>query len=1035
MAEEGFKRKLAAILNADVEGYSRLMDDNEEATVRTITSYRSAITDLVQQYRGRVVDSPGDNILAEFASVVDSVNCAVEIQRELAERNAELPDNRKMQFRIGVNLGDVIEEDGRIYGDGVNIAARVESLAEAGGICISGRAHDQVENKLGLEYEDLGKHEVKNISRPIQVYRVLSYPGAAAHRVVQAQKTLGRRWRKIGFSAAAIVLVAVALGAWQFYMRRSAVEPASVDKMALPLPEKPSIAVLPFDNMSGDPDQDYIADGFTENIITGLSQIPDMFVIARNSVFTYKGKPVKVKQVSEELGVKYVLEGSIQKAGDRLRVNVQLIDALKGHHLWAERYDRELKDLFNLQDELTMKIAGSLEEKLTRGETVGNRYKTDSFEAWSHVIKGYSLLDRGTKEYLLKAQKHFDEAINLDSDYAYAWSMLAWTYTIEIAYRWSDSREESINRAIDLAQKAETLGEDKGDIHMLMGRIFMLQRQYDKAIAEGKKAVALNPNDSRGHIFLAISFHNGGRPEEAIVHATKAMRLEPFYPAWFLTHLAGPYEMLGRYEEAIAVWKVFLERALKGGYPPLGLHERLTLSYAALGRMEEAQAHAAEILKIKPDYTVGFYRRNKNYKDKEYLENSVALLRKAGLPDKPPLPLPDKPSIAVLAFDNLSGDPDQEYFSDGISEEIITALSKIQHLFVIARTSSFKYKGKDVDLRTVGKELGVRYVLEGSVRIAEDKVRITAQLIDAKTNNHIWAERFDRVMKDIFSLQDEITVKIINSLQVELTEGEHARLWRKGTDNLEAYLKSLRARELYLTQTKENIIQARRIAEEAIALDPEYAPPYHVLSVIHFQEVFLRITKSPQQSFKQAVEFIQKAIALDDSYALAHGWLGFLNTYIMRKYEKGIREAHKGVDLDPNGAHGYLYLSMSLRYAGKFKEAILPIEKAIRLNPFPPVTYFKYACSAYYGAGRYEEAIAAGKKAVKVSPNDAGSHMVLAIAYSLAGRQEEARIAAKEVLRLNPKFSVALFRKILPYKNQADTERFIGAMLNAGLPE
>ena len=286
MSQEGFKRKLAAILSADVEGYSRLMDDDEEATVRTLTSYRTAITDLVQQYRGRIIDTPGDNILADFTSVVDAVNCAVEIQRELAERNAALPDNRKMQFRIGVNLGDVIDEDGRIYGDGVNIAARVESLAEAGGICISGRAHDQVENKLGLEYEDLGKHEVKNISRPIQVYRVLSYPGAAAHRVVQAKESLGRKWRKIGLSAAAIVIVAVALGIWQFYLRQPAVEPALVEKMAYPLPEKPSIAVLPFDDMSGDPNQDYFCDGLTENMITALSKTPKMFVIARNSTFT-----------------------------------------------------------------------------------------------------------------------------------------------------------------------------------------------------------------------------------------------------------------------------------------------------------------------------------------------------------------------------------------------------------------------------------------------------------------------------------------------------------------------------------------------------------------------------------------------------------------------------------------------------------------------------------------------------------------------------------------------------------------------------
>jgi adenylate cyclase len=373
MAPEGFKRKLAAILSADVEGYSRLMEDDEEATVRTLTSYRTAIADLVQQFRGRIVDSPGDNILAEFPSVVDSVKGAVEIQRDLAERNTELPYNRQMQFRIGVNLGDVIEEDGRIYGDGVNIAARVETMADAGGICISGRVFEQVENKLGLEYENLGEHQAKNITRPIRVYKVLSYPGVAAHKVVQARETL---------------------------------EPASLEKMAFPLPEKPSIAVLPFDNMSGDPEQDYLADGISENIISALSYIPEMFVIARNSSFTYKGKPVKVQQVSEELGVRYVLEGSVMKSEDKVRITAQLIDAITGGHMWSERYDRDLKDLFSLLDEITQAIIVALQVELTDGQQASMRYgSTQNFEAWGYAVKGMGIFYKFGKEDMARSRE------------------------------------------------------------------------------------------------------------------------------------------------------------------------------------------------------------------------------------------------------------------------------------------------------------------------------------------------------------------------------------------------------------------------------------------------------------------------------------------------------------------------------------------------------------------------------------------------------------------------------------------------------
>ena len=359
MAEERFKRKLAAILSADAKGYSRLMSEDEEATIRTLTAYRGAMATLIDQYRGRVVDSPGDNLLAEFASVVDAVNCAVEIQRELDELNTALPAERKMEFRIGINLGDVVEEENRIYGDGVNIAARLENICAGGGICISGTAYEHVENKLDLEFEDLGEHGVKNIPKPVRLYRVLSHPDAAAHQVISARKAAGRTWRKRILVIAAILLVAVAIAVWQFYGHLSApsVEIASMAKMAFPLPDKPSIAVLPFVNMSEDPQQEYFSDGITEDIITDLSGISQLFVIARNSTFAYKGKPVKIQQVAEELGVKYVLEGSVRKSDDKVRINAQLIDATTGHHLWAKRYDGQLRDIFALQDKISQKAA------------------------------------------------------------------------------------------------------------------------------------------------------------------------------------------------------------------------------------------------------------------------------------------------------------------------------------------------------------------------------------------------------------------------------------------------------------------------------------------------------------------------------------------------------------------------------------------------------------------------------------------------------------------------------------------------------
>ncbi len=468
MTTKDFKRKLSAIFSADVAGYSRLMGEDEAATVEAITTYREIMGGLIRQHRGRVVDSPGDNILAEFASVVDAVQCAVAVQKEFQARNAELPENRRMEFRIGINLGDVIEEEDRIYGDGVNIAARLESLADPGGICVSKTAFDHIETKLPLGYEYLGEQDVKNISKAVGAYRVLMDPRVTVAGEVEKGKVVpvGRR-KAVLAGGVALALVVIAALIWNYYFRPPPMEVASVEKMAFPLPEKPSIAVLPFSNLSGDPTQDYIADGISENIISALSKVSEMFVIASNSTFTYKGKPVKVQQVSEELGVRYVLEGSAQKIGNRVRITAQLIDATTGHHLWSEKYDRDLKDLFALQDEITHKIIVELQVKLTEGEQARVSHKsTTNLEAWSYAVRGLKLFERVSKENNAKAMELLERAVELDPGYVWAWVRLAWTHLV--ASRYSQSPSESFKKAVQIAQKTLALDDSDSDVHALL---------------------------------------------------------------------------------------------------------------------------------------------------------------------------------------------------------------------------------------------------------------------------------------------------------------------------------------------------------------------------------------------------------------------------------------------------------------------------------------------------------------------------------------------------------------------------------------
>ncbi len=785
MQPHSVERKLAAILSADVQGYSRLMGEDEEATLHTLTACREIIDSRIHQHRGRIVGTAGDSVLAEFASVVDAVRCAVEIQEQLKARNAELPAQRRMEFRIGINLGDVMVEGEQIYGDGVNVAARLQSLADAGGIFIAGTVYDQIENKLPLQYEYLGEQAVKNIVKPVRVWRIRleeaespksQVPGPKSKVESQKSRRVGiahRNWVAGGVGGLLLV-VGTIVALWyrshpplsiQDSALRTEAAPA-----ALPLPDKPSIVVLPFVNMSEDPKQEYFSDGITEDLTSDLSRISSLFVIARNSAFTYKGKAVNVQEIGKELGVRYVLEGSVRKADSQVRITAQLIDASTGYHLWSGRYDRPLKDIFTLQDEIVQKIVTTLKLQLTLWEQgLQVRKRTDSLEAYDYFLRGVDSYWRLTKEANAQARQMFEKAIELDPQYAAAYVPLGGTYLQDWNWRWSPD-PQNLERAFELAKKAVALDDSLPGAHGLLSWVYMQKQQPDQAIAEGERAIALDPNNDQSYAMQAEVLNFTGRPEEALKSMEQAMRLNPRYPAWYSFELGNAYHFTGRYAEAIA-------------------------------------AHKQVVL------------RSPNF---------------------------------LYAYNMLAGS----------------------------------------------------YLLQWAFQLSQDP-----------------------------------------------------------------------------------------------------------------------------QTLEQALVMAQKAIALNDSAPWAHANLGYVYLW-QKQYEQAIAEMERVIALDPNFAWGYASLAFVLSSVGRSEEALRLAEKAMRLDP-PSAD--QNLGRVYYLAGRSEEAIAPQKRFLARRPSFLLAHLYMAAVYSELGREEEARAEAAEVLRLSPNFSLAVHKQREPIKDPAVLERQLAALCKAGL--
>jgi len=580
--EQKVTRKLRAILSADVKGYSILMTNDEVSTVQTLKEYRSIMSDRIKDHSGRVVDAPGDNLLAEFPSAVEAVQSSVEIQNDLEIKNAELPENKRLEFRIGVNIGDVIQDGGNLYGEGINIAARIEGLARPGGICISRNVYDQVKNKLGLTFEYVGEEFVKNISDPVYLYKILLNPK-------DSEFIFGK-------------------------------------KKKFDLPQKPSIAVIPFENLSGDINFDHVCDAITEEITTGLTNIPLLFVIARNSTSMYKGQEIEIQKIGRELGVQYVLEGSIQKSGERIRVTAQLVDALNQRHLWAERYDGTITDLFDFQDKITMQILTALQVRLEKG------HKSN---VWAGATKDLTALQKYLQAHeaffkfadIISARRLFKEAQDLDSGFPLPYVYLGWIHLFDAWFRLSESPEMSIQKAMELAQEALQLSSNVAPAYSLLGKIYYTMGDVEKGIATTRRAIEISPNDADCHVHLGGLLAFTGHPEEALYWINKAVRLNPQGSWIYSVYFGMTYNILGRYDEAIKAYKTVLKQNPDNILGIVGLVE----GYCLFEKHQEAQKIAMDVYRVFPSFSAIYHVNAMGYRYKEDTDRFLEALQKAGL--------------------------------------------------------------------------------------------------------------------------------------------------------------------------------------------------------------------------------------------------------------------------------------------------------------------------------------------------------------------------------------------------------------------
>src|SRR6516162_8084167 len=1222
-------RRPAAILAADVAGYSRLIGADQEGTHERLQAHlREVVNPKIGGYRGRIITNTGDGFLVAFASVVDAVPCAVEVQRAMADRNKGTPPEHRIEFRIGINLTDPTVDGDDICGDGVNIAARLVALAEPGGICISQMVRDLIRDEFPYIFQHRGEHSIENVARPVGVSAmdatvIASLPPVST--MVHAAST------SRGFAAQIAGQVRGSIPSRRAPPTTAAPSSAPITstreagKAAVPSTRpRLSIVVLPFANLSNDPEQEYFVDGITDDLTTDLSRLSGSFVIARNTAFTYKAKQVDAKQIGHELGVNYILEGSVRRVGDEVRVNVQLIDGEDGAHLWADRFDTERANLAEAQDEIAGRLARALKVELVAD--VGRRIDRDHAvdpDARDLVMRGRALLLKaGSVAAWQEAVAAFERALEIDPRSVDAQIGLATALGRSVADGWSNTVQQDLVRAEQLLLEA-LADANSASAHAEMGRVRRLQNRLAEAKVELETAIALDRNLVGALRQLGQVMMYFGQPEAGILYIEKALLLSPrdsdlasVYRALGLCHL-----LLGHVDQAVELLSWARAENPRFWY----IHYRLAAALGLRGQLDEARAALAESIRLNPEVnSLSRQRTAQPWGTPQYwslYENTVnAGLRRVGIPDEmtvtrrlaavlaadvagysrligadehgtlqafkairaelvdpaiaahngrlvkttgdgflvefgsvvdavhcatevqariadrnatvptearielriginvgdivvegsdifgegvnivarleglaepggicvservhedaagklnlvfddmgeqelkniarpvrvfrvrrgPPAQdgryaaqyshaLPGKPSVAVLPFINMSGDPEQGFFADGITEDIINALSLYPSLFVIARISCFTYKGRAVDVKQVGRELGVRYVLEGSLRKSGNRIRVTAQLVEAETGKHVWAERYDRDLTDIFALQDEITDAVTVAIAPAIADAEQHRALRRPPGSLDAWAAYQRGLWHMSKATASDNALAQKFFQEAIDLDPTFAGGYWGLAAAHMHAAAVFQTSGLPDARSAMEVLARRAVALDGGDAEARSWLG--QTLFMAGDHKGaLAESERALVISPNLTIAQQTLGIALTYSGRPKEGLAALQRYLRLDPRDPVLALGLLQIAigHYFCREYEAALDAAERVIRAYPDFPLSYRWLAAALGQLGRLDEAKQALEKAIAVAPKSFDFYVRGRAPWFRPEDHAHLLEGLRKAGWPE